>query len=75
MSALSELILSKNNIEELPTNIGLLRNLRTLNLDENKLKSLPSDVFILFRNIIAKIKAENLYLYRLEVVQALVYFL
>ncbi len=44
LSKLSELILSKNKIEELPTNIGLLRNLRTLNLDENNLKSLPSDV-------------------------------
>ena len=46
LSKLSELILSKNKIEELPTNIGLLRNLRTLNLDENNLKSLPSDVNI-----------------------------
>jgi Leucine-rich repeat (LRR) protein len=38
------LTLKKNKIEELPTNIGLLRNLRKLILDENNLKSLPSDV-------------------------------
>lgn len=44
LTSLSELILNNNKLTELPTSIGLLRNLRTLNLDENQLIDLPPDV-------------------------------
>lgn len=44
MSSLFELVLSHNFIMEIPHSIGLLRNLRTLYLDENELSDLPADV-------------------------------
>ena len=36
--------MNHNYLTELPNSIGLLKNLRTLFLDENELSCLPSDV-------------------------------
>lgn len=56
MNSLFELVLSHNFIMELPHSIGLLRNLRTLYLDENELTSLPPDVsYFTLHSLIIKI--------------------
>ena len=44
LRSLSELVLSRNQIVELPPTFGLLTNLRAVNLDENEISYLPPDV-------------------------------
>lgn len=41
---LEELVLSSNNLKNLPPSLGLLRNLRTLIADDNLLEDLPCEV-------------------------------
>ena len=43
-------MLSRNQLTELPTTIGLLTNLRAVNLDENEISYLPPDVCEALKN-------------------------
>ena len=44
LSALEEMIINDNTLNELPSSIGLLRNLNTLIADHNLLKELPHSI-------------------------------
>ncbi len=52
--SLTELVLSRNQITEIPSTIGLMKNLRAFNLDENEVTCLPPDVSKLKKNFFIK---------------------
>ena len=51
LSALSEFNISTNDLVEIPSTIGLLRNLRTMYADENYLEVIPPEVWKDFLNL------------------------